>query len=111
MTPPVPLYARPEIVRGEQCAEARPSGGAAQLFSGGDQGRGAGVVTAAVMGGQAPLDAATPAGAGRPRATPVVTCPRPLSAVRTSVQSVTRTSGVHASGAIQVSGRTGLRCP
>jgi hypothetical protein len=53
-------------------------------------------------------------------------CPRPLSAVRMSVQSVTRTSGVHASGvhasgvhasgvhasgAIQVSGRTGLRCP
>jgi hypothetical protein len=63
-------------------------------------------------------------------------CPRPLSAVRMSVQSVTRTSGVHASGvhasgvhasgvhasgvhasgvhasgAIQVSGRTALRCP
>ena len=43
-------------------------------------------------------------------------CPRPLSAVRMSVQSVTRTSGVHASGvhatgAIQVSGRMALRCP
>ena len=52
----------------------------------------------------------------RTPATPVVACPRPLSAVRTSVQSVTRTSGVHASGvhatdAIQVSGQTGLRCP
>ena len=43
-------------------------------------------------------------------------CPRPVSAVRTSVQSVKRTpgvhtSGVHATGAIQVSGRTALRCP
>ena len=43
-------------------------------------------------------------------------CPPPLSALRTSVQPVGRTSGVQASGgqatgAIQVSGRTGLRCP
>src|SRR5215218_3223211 len=34
------------IVRGQQCAEARPRGGAGQLFSGGGQGRGADVVTA-----------------------------------------------------------------
>jgi hypothetical protein len=42
--------------------------------------------------------------------------PRPLSATRTSVQlagrmSAVQASGVHATGAIQVSGRTGVRCP
>jgi hypothetical protein len=40
------FYARPEIVRGQQCAEARRRGGAGQLLSGGGQGHGAGVVTA-----------------------------------------------------------------
>jgi hypothetical protein len=46
--------------------------------------------------------------------TPLVACPRPLSAGRTSVHWVGRTSGVHATGvhatgAILVSGRTRLR--
>jgi len=43
-------------------------------------------------------------------------CPRPLSALRTSVQLVGRTSGVqatsgHAMRVIRVSGQTGVRCP
>jgi hypothetical protein len=50
----------------------------------------------------------------RPRRSPLG--PRPLSAVRTSVQLVGRTSGVqapgvHATGAIRVSGQTGVWCP
>jgi hypothetical protein len=103
------------------------------LFSGGGQGRGAGVVTRSPHwwpsaprrcdpgevwppSGWSPV--ARMSGRRLRRSSP---CPRPLSAVRTSVQSVKRTSGVHASGvhasgvhatgAIQVSGRTGLRCP
>jgi hypothetical protein len=48
MAATAPLYARPEIIRGEQCAGARPHAGRCwQLSSGGGgQGRGAGAITA-----------------------------------------------------------------
>jgi hypothetical protein len=103
-------------------------GGAGQLFSGGDRGCGAGVVTAEPswvakrpqtlrpgrgLAAQRVVAVARMSGRRPRRSSP---CPRPLSAVRMSVQSVKRTSGVHASGvhatgAIQVSRRTGLPCP
>jgi hypothetical protein len=91
----------------------------------------AGIVAASRHGLPSAADAATQASLGRPaggrrrrsrRACPDADPrgsslgPRSLSVVRASVQLVGRTSGVQASGvqatgAIQVSGRTGVRCP
>jgi hypothetical protein len=126
------LYARPVIVRGEQCAKARPRGrcwAVVQLRPGP---RRRCRHRRAVMGPSTPRrcdrgEVWPPSGwspvarmsGHRPhRSSP---CPRPLSAVRTSVQADVRPSG-HAdvrcprvrcppTGAIQVSGRTGLGCP
>jgi hypothetical protein len=115
-------YFRPVIVRGEQCAGARPhAGGAGQLSrGGGGQGRGAGAVTAEQSWvaerprRRNPGEVGPPSGCRRSRGCPDAgqagRCPVRLvrSAVGMSVQPVERTSSIHASGVqcIQVTGRT-----
>jgi hypothetical protein len=103
------LYARPEIVRGQQCAEARLHAErccVAARRCGGD-GRGGSVVTAEPSWMGERRRRGNPSGVGpaqppvavavedvRTPDTPLVACPRPLSAGRTSVHWVGRTSGV-----------------
>ena len=129
MTTTIPLYAHPN--------SSEDSNAQGRGFMPGGAGRlpGAAVVTAAAAGvvTAAPSWMAerrrrgNPSGVGpaqppvavavedvRTPDTPLVACPRPLSAGRTSVHWVGRTSGVHATGvhatgAILVSGRTRLR--
>jgi hypothetical protein len=131
MKPPRSLYARPEIIRGEQCAGARPHAGrceAAVSGGGGQSPQHRCRHRGAVLGGRAPPGAVTRVRSGRPAAVAgarmsgprpgrSLPCPRPGPAVgRPSSPSSGRpTSGVQASGVqvsgVQVSGRTGLRCP
>jgi hypothetical protein len=118
------LYARPEIVRGQQCAEARlhveRCCAAAQAARRTCRHRGA------VIGCRAPQTLQPQRGSGRPAGAAVVVAVEDvrtpatpfvaLSAVRTSVHLVAWTSGVQASGVqatgvIQVSGQPGVRCP